>query len=778
MTNKRFSLELYSGIVVFLLFIIALFMRTKLPYDQIFSGDWIKFAGVDAYHHMRLVDSIARNFPHIIPYDPYNIWAGVGTLGKIVFFDWLLAGIIWIVGLGSPSPRSIDVISVYFPAVLGALTVIPVYFVGKELFGRLAGLLAAAILVVLPGEFLGRSVLGFTDNHVAEVLFSTTIMMFLILATKAARAQQLTFAHLRDSKAIKPVIYSALASLFMVVYLITWEGALFFIFIVTIYFIIQFIIEHLKRQSTDYLFVVGSTFFLVTLVLSPAIWSMRMHLASLIGALLIIVLLKVISRFMEGKRLKAGYYPLTLAGAGLVTLVIFRLVFPALFQYMLNQFSIFFPSAVAQTTMEMQPILLPDGRFSFGVVWANFAINIFLTLISLGILLYLLFRNGVPERTLLIVWTMVILAATLGQRRFAYYLAINVAVLSSYLCWLLLVAAKLQRWPATVEPAQIKSGTTPAKRKPVQRHQAGFLSLRLINIALATIIIFFFAFFFNIKPAIEVAKRPIFAPSDAWCKSLDWLRDNTPEPFGDASYYYRLYEPLPPGQEYQYPKSAYSILSWWDYGYWITRIAHRVPATNPSQEPGPIIDVANFMLSQDEDKGWQLMQKLNSSYVIIDNTLVTSKLWAIARWAGGDQSEYYEVYYAPRDNQMAPVFLFYPTYYRSLGVRLYNFEGKAVTPEGTAVINFEQKVSREGTPYKQIVGVENFATFKEAQDYVASQKLPRYRIVSNNPFVSPVPLEAVEQFKLVHSEGSVTLGAPNTGTPEIKIFEYKGARTK
>jgi hypothetical protein len=127
---------------------------------------------------------------------------------------------------------------------------------------------------------------------------------------------------------------------------------------------------------------------------------------------------------------------------------------------------------------------------------------------------------------------------------------------------------------------------------------------------------------------------------------------------------------------------------------------------------------------------------------------------------------------------MAPVFLFYPTYYRSLGVRLYNFEGKAVTPEGTAVINFEQKVSREGTPYKQIVGVENFATFKEAQDYVASQKLPRYRIVGNNPFVSPVPLEAVEQFKLVHSEGSVTLGAPNTGTPEIKIFEYKGARTK
>lgn len=793
--KKKFYLELFSGIAVFLLFAVALFMRTKLPYGQVFSGDWIKFAGVDAYRHMRIVDSIVRNFPHILPYDPYLIYGGTDITSNIILFDWLLAGIIWVVGLGSPTQHLVDVVGAYFPAVLGALIVIPVYFLGKELFGRLAGLLAAAILVLIPGEFLGRSVLSFTDHHVAEVLFSTTVMLFLVLATKTARTRQLTLAHIKDREAIKPLVYSFLAGFIMMIYLFTWGGAPFLIFIIILYFIIQFIIDHLKQQSTDHLFIVGSAMFLVTLLLSWELWSLQMVRFSLFGALLIVIALKVLSRVIESRKLNPGYYPLALVVAGLVFLAIFRVAFPYPFQLILQQFDIFFPSAVAQTTLEMQPILLPEGRFSFGVVWGNFTTTIFAALIALSVLIYLLFRSGIPERTLLIVWTVVMLAATLGQRRFAYYLAIDVAVLTSYMCWLLLVAAKLQKPAVDMAPVPVKAESMSPKRRPVKegraptvtraaerrrarRHQSGYFSLRLINIALAAIIIFFFAFFFNIKPAIAVAKQAIFAPSDAWCQSLDWLRDNTPEPFGDANYYYRLYPQLPDGQMYQYPQSAYSIMSWWDYGYWITRISHRVPATNPSQDPGPIIDVANFMLSQDEAGGQKLAQKLNSSYIIIDYSMVTSKLWAMARWSGGKQEEYFDMFYVVQNNQLTPLVLFYPPYYRSLGVRLYNFEGKAVTPENTVVINFEDKVARDGTPYKEITGAQTFATFDDAQDYVAKQNLPKYRIVSNDPFVSSVPLAALEQFKLVHGDGSIKVGSAKDGTAEVKIFEYTGARTK
>ncbi|GAI16774.1 unnamed protein product, partial [marine sediment metagenome] len=58
---------------------------------------------------------------------------------------------------GSPSPHTIDAVGAYVPAILGTLTIIPVYFIGKELFNRWVGILAAALVAILPGEFLNRS---------------------------------------------------------------------------------------------------------------------------------------------------------------------------------------------------------------------------------------------------------------------------------------------------------------------------------------------------------------------------------------------------------------------------------------------------------------------------------------------------------------------------------------------------------------------------------------------------------------------------------------------
>ncbi len=215
--SSRLSPKLLSGIILALLFSIALCIRVFFPYDQVFSGDWIKLTSNDAYFHMRLIDNLVHNFPHQISFDPYIIYPGSDQIITLSFFHWLIASVIWVIGLGSPSQHTIDVVGVYFPAVLGALTVIPVYFIGKELFGRWVGVISASLLAVLPGEFLGRSILGYTDHDVAGALFTTTAIMFLILAIKTSRQRGLTFNHLkcRDWVTIaKPVIYSLLGGIF------------------------------------------------------------------------------------------------------------------------------------------------------------------------------------------------------------------------------------------------------------------------------------------------------------------------------------------------------------------------------------------------------------------------------------------------------------------------------------------------------------------------------------------------------------------------------------
>jgi len=196
---------LLIGILIAAFFGISLFFRIYLPYGKIFVDDWIKMSSIDVYFYMRLVDNLVYNFPHLTQFDPYLIYPGGGGVGSLSFFHQLQAGFIWIIGLGSPTQHTVDVVGAYFPTVLAALTIIPVYFIGKTLFNKWAGLLAAGLIAILPGEFMGRSILGGGDNPIAETLFTTTALAFLILAIKTAGQRQLSFKSIRLVKRLAKI---------------------------------------------------------------------------------------------------------------------------------------------------------------------------------------------------------------------------------------------------------------------------------------------------------------------------------------------------------------------------------------------------------------------------------------------------------------------------------------------------------------------------------------------------------------------------------------------
>jgi len=773
MSQRKFSPQLLVSIILAVFFGIALYLRVYLPYDQVFVGDWIKFTGVDAYYHMRLVDNLVYNFPHRISFDPYVFYPHGGSWSSMPFFDWLLSGIILLISWGSPTQHTVDVVGVYFPAVLGALTVIPVYFIGKELFNRWAGVISAGLIALLPGEFLGRSILGFTDHHVAETLFSTIAILFLILAIKSARQIQLTFNQLkcRDWAAItKPLLYSLLAGSFLGIYILTWIGGLLFVFIIFVYFIIQFTIDHLRGRSTDYLCLIGVTTFLISLLMFLPVSREIVCLASLIIALLSLLVLSGISRLLASKKIKPAYYPLILIGLSLAGLALLCVINPSLLKSMLGEFRIFNPGGFVLTVLEVRPLLFSGGNFSLSVAWENFTTGFFLSFMSLGILIYLIIKRGEADKTLFIVWSLVILAATLGQRRFGYYFAVNVALLTGYLSWRILEFAGIRKLAA--EPAETLKAAKRKKGKPKKAKKGTSLTTSHINVALAAIVLFFLIFFPNIKPAIATAKAARFAPSDAWCESLSWLKENTPEPFGSPDFYYELYEPPPPGETYKYPESAYGVMAWWDYGHWITRIAHRQPNHDPGTSWSP--EVARCFIAQDEASSFEIINKLGSRYIIIDGATATTKFHAVATFADRSEEEFCDVYYQRQEGRLVPVQLFYPEYYRSLVVRLYNFDGDKVTPGNCTVISYQEKVSREGVRYKEISSLRSFATYEEVVAYTSKQKSGNYKIVSPNPFISPVPLEGLKHYKLIHSSENCIM-EPNVGMiSEVKIFEYIG----
>jgi dolichyl-diphosphooligosaccharide--protein glycosyltransferase len=432
--------------------------------------------------------------------------------------------------------------------------------------------------------------------------------------------------------------------------------------------------------------------------------------------------------------------------------------------------SAFFTWNPGITVAEMQPLLINQGTFTLALLWGNYTSASVLAAVALAIVLYHILRKGQPEETLLAVWSIIILLAALAMRRFAYYLAIDVAILAGYTGWLALGACGLRDSSGEViPPPPVKKGAAKkaaAKRRPVRNP-----ALTALGIAAVAFIVIYpntGPLPGGDRPFFDVASRALFPPSNAWCQSMDWLKDRTAQPFGEDGYYYDYYGK----QSAMIKKTAdYSVLCWWDYGYWITRIGQRVPLSNPgSAQLGEQL----YFTAPGGREAVQASAGWNMRYVVVNDYLVNwnTGFRIVAGDAGQMAGKYYEIYYRLQANNLAPTLLYYPEYYRTMAVRLYCFDGKAYTPAETAVICWEAKTGADGLPYKEITGLKTFRSYEEASSFLAGQQGGNWRIVGKDPTVSPVPLEALEEYRRAFaSPQMVRVG--NAETPEVKIFEYK-----
>jgi len=798
--KREFLPIVIVGVILAALCGISLYIRIALPHDQIFVNGAVWFRETDAYYYMRNIETLVHNFPHYNSFDPYMLYPGGAPALSRPFFALLVSGIILLVKGAASSLHSMEVVAAYMPAILGTLTLIPVYFIGKELFNRWAGLISAALIAILPGEFLHRSLLGFTDHHVAEVLFSTVSILFLIMAIKRAREREISFSHVlsRDWPTItRPLIYTLLAGIFLGIYLLSWSGGLMLIFIIFIYLVIQFIVDHLRRKSSDYLCIVGTPLFIIALLmllpLLPKGTLDTMSRISLLIAILVPIALSIISRLMAARTLKPVYYVLVLVGLTGIGLAVLHAVDPSLLGSMLSLFSVFGQSGAMLTVMEATGILFPQGTFTLSMAWANFTTSFFIGFIALVMLVFVVVKERSAHKTLFLVWSVVMLLAVLGQRRFGYYYAVNAALLTGYFSWKMLDIAGLSK--LLTKPKEVVEAVKKFKKKKKQTRERAkpksFMQPRgvWVSVIVAGIVLFFVVIF----PSVGLWKD---APTDlggglyigytkplaqqapimdmGWHNSTLWLKDNSPDPFGDPDFYYELY---PPQSEFEYPDTAYGVMSWWDYGYFIMQIGHRIPNANPGQAGA--VQAGKFFTAQNESAAQGIVEEYNlgTKYVMIDSAMASGKFYAMADWAGKNVSEFYEYYYVPAEQGGQWATLFYPAFYQSMAIRLYNFDGKAVTPatNSSIVISYEEQVATGGQKYKAITSGQAFATYEEARAYLASQTTGNYRIVGASASTSPVPLEALADYQRVYPEH--TLPEPNgTAAPTtVKIFKYLGS---
>lgn len=744
----RQSHRAISALALLFICSLAFFWRVYFPFDHVFHEDWVRFQLNDSWHHMRVVENLVQHFPYLVKHDPYGLHPGGQSIHTAPFYDLLLGSVIWLLGTGSPSTSLIEKTGAFFPPVLGTGVTLVVYFIGKELFNRAAGLLAAALLAILPGQFLLRSLLGFTDHHIAEVLFSSLAILFLILAIKSSRSQELSLKQLRRQDRTLPrrtLVYSLLTGISLGLYLLSWTGGTLFVLIITSFIFLQNIFEHcLRKRSADYLGKIGEISFLVALVLiAPAantypLWNVQ--LTSLIMSIVFFVMWNSVSKLMIRRKIRGFYYPLVLTVLVSLCVLVLWVVYPSLVDLILSYLYVLKPGGNALTVTEMRGISIENN-------WGDLTTVFYLSLISLPVIGYRALKEADPTKTLLFVWCLAMLLAAFGQLRFSYYFAVNASLLVAFISWKILEFAGI---------------------KEIYRES---LRAQLGSSVVALAIVFFLVFYPHIGRSVE-SSRSERGPTESWHNVLTWMSQNTPEPFENPNFYNGFYSQTASEADYDSPNSAYGVMSWWDFGYWITYIAHRIPNTNPGTKKAEL--AASYFTGQHERSANEILNAQGTRYVIVDQSMAQKKFHAMIQWGGAVHSEFVEPYYRSQAGRLiVEKLLFYPKYYQSICSRLYHFNGEMVTPHyETWVVSFKDIASADGENLKELAGFANggkpFATYEEALAFVEQQDSMNYRVVGTDPRISPVPLEKLKHYKLVCQSPP----EPETTTSMVKVFEY------
>ena len=204
------------AVILTLIFALSLTLRIAVPWEHVFAGQWIKLTDNDAYYYMRLLDNLSHHFPLLGQTDPYlSIFTYYHDLsGLPLFFVYFMGFLTWVFGGAVPSQQVVDTVGVYLPAIMGALLVFQVFFIGRAVFNKWAGLTAALFIALVPGEFLVRTLLGNTDIHVMEIFFSTSFMLFLVLAISSGKSLALyPWQQVTRRTLIKPAIFCVIAGL-------------------------------------------------------------------------------------------------------------------------------------------------------------------------------------------------------------------------------------------------------------------------------------------------------------------------------------------------------------------------------------------------------------------------------------------------------------------------------------------------------------------------------------------------------------------------------------
>ena len=480
-----------------------------------------------------------------------------------------------------------------FPVLAGTVTVLVAYVLGKDFWGKGAGLLTALFLALNPSS-IGRTQLGFLRHEPLGILLMLLIFLFFRRATVTKSSTRST------------IIYSGLAGFCLYYLAAEWAGSLFPLDLIPLYVIVLVLIgRYSKKLFLSYSISMG-IFLLLTPFLVPKLGFGSLTditwLAVIAGEFALLIV--EAASYLENTRVRfftlLGALGATVAMVGVLSyLNILSLPYGKFFA-VINPF-VRGNVPIIASVAEHQPATWGSFFYEFGAITF---------LILFGIVFVI--QRGRNEDIFLVLWGVTAVYFAASFVRLTLLLAPAFCILGAI---------------GTVElgkPAVdiVREAVIYPKRKTrvISRIGREFGIAIFLILLVAIIPTFWTAVRGSYQPATIVTSSIPTAPSAGselkyqdWLEALSWMRLNTP------------------------PDSV--VFAWWDYGYWITALGNRTTiADNGTQNSTQIGMIAQSFLDN-ITMAIPNLQKYNVSYVAI---FITPSGGSSGGWQGfGEDGKWY-----------------------------------------------------------------------------------------------------------------------------------------
>ncbi|HJK01937.1 MAG TPA: oligosaccharyl transferase, archaeosortase A system-associated [Methanocorpusculum sp.] len=782
--NRRFRYGTFGGLV--LLFTLLAFWIRILPFsDLVGSGDMI--AGPDAWYNLRLIEVALANDFGFLHFEPMTLYPTGQDIVWGPLFTWISAVVVALSGAVTRS-EIIDAAG-WVPALMGAAMVPIMYWFGSQIGNWKTGLASALFIAIIGGQYLSRSLYGYLDHHIAETLFST---LFCLLYVKAIR-YTLTIQNI-DFKEISTMrhlfFYGFICGLSYLLGIFTMSTMVVFGLFVAIFVLFQFIINHRSGKPTEPLLVLNViTFVVVTIGLlvygiqsfdfslySYSIGIFFAHLCLVFGP----IALYIISRIFTKKHFQWYYYPISLVFLFIIAVSITAIVAPLLFTSVIDGLNGFFATNTAGSTIAEMASWSMHGAFT------SFGFGLFLAIGGFIIILSRVWKHVESGALFVLIWSTLMIFATMQHIRWEYYVAVNIALLAAVFVGLAFTFAEEEILQLFVRQTRnesghssIKSSTKISKNKPagLAWFKVGACSI-IIVIAIAFVVT-------STVTAIQIGENyaKYGGTEKNWMSECTWMLSGTPDP---GLNYFSIYA----GDNFEYPLESYGVMSWWDYGHYITTIAERPPNCNPFQAGVSGLHGAAAVLTSTNES--DIMEKLNflgTRYVMTDYRMAGSKFGAIAIWSDpvSQLLPYYYTFLQPDNNgKLSCVIAKTSEYYNTFIVRLQYYDGSMTSPGELAVVETD---SSADYLYPVITAFNTYTTedvSRKVADMINTVGPAwKHAYVIANPqtletaYLPNTVVPALQHFRLVHeSPDYVMANGQHTnqkiagGIACVKSFEY------